>query len=80
MMNQKTYVNVNDLHKQGWAIGEITAEKGWHRTTVGNYLRKGPPTTRLTEALVMTERGRARIDAVLKAHPRLLAVSEHDKL
>lgn len=30
MMNQETYVNVNDLHKQGWTISEIAAETGWH--------------------------------------------------
>ena len=28
MMNQETYVNVNDLHKQGWTISEIGTCQG----------------------------------------------------
>lgn len=80
MMNQETYVNVNDLHKQGWTISEIAAETGWHRTTVSKYLKDGPPTVRAGEAPVMTDRWRSRIDVMLEAHPRLLAVSVHNKL
>jgi len=80
MMNQETYVNVNDLHKQGWTIGEIAEETGWHRTTVSKYLKDGPPTPRAGEASVMTDRWRSRIDALLEAYPRLLAVSVHNKL
>jgi transposase len=80
MMNQETYVIVNDLHKQGWTISEIAAETGWHRTTVSKYLKDGPPTGRAGEASVMTDRWRSRIDALLEAHPRLLSVSVHNKL
>ncbi len=80
MMNQETYVNVNDLHKQGWTICEIAETTGWHRTTVSKYLREGPPTARAGEASVMTDRWRSRIDALLEAHPRLLSISVHNKL
>ena len=56
MMTQETYVNINDLHKQGWTIQEIAEETGWHRTTVSQRLKEGPPPpARSTEATVMTE-------------------------
>lgn len=38
MMNQETYVNINDLHKQGWKINEIAAETDWHRTTISDLV------------------------------------------
>ncbi len=41
MMSQENYVNINDLHKQGWTILEIAEATGWHRTTVSNYLKNG---------------------------------------
>ncbi len=80
MMNQETYVNVNDLHKQGWTIAEIAAETGWHRSTISKYLREGPPATRAGEPSVMTELWRTKIDTMLEAHPRLLSISVHNKL
>ncbi len=80
MMNQENYVNVNDLHKQGWTISEIADETGWHRSTVSKYLKAGPPTARAGEPLVMTERWRSRIDTMLETYPRLLAISVHNKL
>lgn len=79
-MTQETYVNINDLRKQGWTIAEIAAETGWHRTTISKYLKDGPPTTRSTEAPVMTDKWRSKIDALLEAHPRLLSISVHNKL
>ena len=81
MMTQETYVNINDLHKQGWTIAEIAAETGWHRTTVSRHLKNGPPpSARPTEATVMTDRWRTKIDSMLEAHPRLLSISVHNKL
>ncbi len=81
MMNQEMYVNINDLHKQGWTISEIAAETGWHRTTISEYLRNGPPAAeRAGESLVMTDRWRTRIEVMLEDFPRLLAVSVHDRL
>ena len=43
MMTQGNYVMINDLHKLGWSIFEIAEATGWHRTTVSNYLKNGPP-------------------------------------
>ena len=61
MMSQENYVNINDLHTQGWTILEIAEQTGWHRTTVSKYLKEGPPpATRPTEATVMTERWQQR--------------------
>lgn len=81
MMTQETYVNINDLHKQGWTINEIAEATGWHRTTVSNYLKNGPPpATRPTEATVMTEHWQARIKSMLESWPRMQSVSIHNKL
>ncbi len=80
MMNQENYVNVNDLHKQGWTISEIAEATGWHRTTVSKYLQAGPPTARSTAPSVMTDEWRSRIASLLESYPRLLSVSVHNKL
>ena len=81
MMTQENYVNINDLHKQGWSILEIAEATGWHRTTVSNYLKNGPPPqARATEATVMTEHWQARIESMLEKWPRLQSVSIHNKL
>lgn len=81
MMTQENYVNINDLHQQGWTISEIAAETGWHRTTISDRLKNGPPPTeRPTEPSVMTDQWRTRIDSMLEAHPRLLSISIHNKL
>ena len=39
MMNQETYVKLEDLHKQGWTIKEIAAETGYHPATVSKWLK-----------------------------------------
>ena len=81
MMTQENYVNINDLHKQGWTILEIAEATGWHRTTVSNYLKNGPPpAARATEATVMTEHWQQRIATMLEKWPRLQSVSIHNKL
>lgn len=81
MMSQENYVNINDLYKQGWTISEIADETGWHRTTVSKYLKEGtPPEKRSGDPSVMTEAWRGRIEGMLEEHPRLLAVSVHNKL
>ena len=81
MMTQENYVNINDLHAQGWTIKEIAEATGWHRTTVSNYLKNGPPpVTRPTEATVMTEHWQNRIDTMLTSSPRLQSVSVRNKL
>ena len=81
MMTQEMYVNINDLHAQGWTINEIAEETGFHRTTVSRNLKNGsPPAARPTEATVMTDRWRDSIDLLLGAHPRMLSISVHNKL
>ena len=81
MMSQENYVNINDLHKQGWTINEIAEETGFHRTTVSRNLKNGsPPAARATEATVMTDEWRDSIGSLLGAHPRMLSISVHNKL
>ncbi len=81
MMTQEMYVNINDLHAQGWTINEIAEETGFHRTTVSRNLKNGsPPAVRATEATVMTDRWRDSVGVLLGAHPRMLSISVHNKL
>ena len=81
MMTQETYVNINDLHAQGWTIQEIAEQTGWHRTTVSDRLKNGPPPeARVTEASVMTEHWQARVASMVEAWPRMQSVSIHNKL
>ena len=78
MMNQETYVKLEDLHKQGWTIKEIAAETGYHPATAAKRLREGPPPLRRgmsDEARVMNRRWAERIEALVGAYPRLLGVS-----
>ena len=51
MMTQETYVNINDLHKQGWTIQEIADETGWHRTTVSQRLKEVRGTLLVVQSL-----------------------------
>lgn len=39
MMNQEKYVRVHELRKQGWTLGEIAAETGFHPATISKQLR-----------------------------------------
>jgi hypothetical protein len=64
MMNQETYVKVHDLRRQGWTIGEIAAETGFHPETISIYLKSEEPPTRRRvpdTALVMNARWRQRV-------------------
>ena len=81
MMTQENYVNINDLHAQGWTIREIAEQTGWHRTTVSDRLKNGPPPeARATEATVMTEHWQQRVASMVEAWPRMQSVSIHNKL
>lgn len=65
MMNQETYVKVHDLRKQGWTIGEIAAETGFHPETISIQLKSEEPPTRRRvpdTALVMNARWKQRIE------------------
>lgn len=83
MMNQETYVKVHDLRRQGWTIGEIAAETGFHPATISIYLKSEEPPTRRRvpdEALVMNARWKQRIEGLIGTYPRLLGISVHNKL
>ena len=77
MMNQETFVKLEDLHKRGWTIKEIAAETGYHPATVSKGLKCGPPVGRVASggARVMTARWAERVAALVGAYPRLLGVS-----
>ena len=83
MLNQEDYVRLHDLKRQGWTNREIATELGYHPATIAKWLAgDGPPTRPIVadEERVMNARWRARVVALLKAHPRLLAISVHNKL
>jgi transposase len=82
MLNQEEYVKVLDLHRQGWSNKEIAVELGYHPATIAKHLRAGPPSGRVVpdEDRVMNRRWQQRIDRLLEAHPRLLAVSVFNKI
>ena len=47
MLSQETYVNIDDLRKQGWTIAEIAAGVGYHPARISKWLKSGgPPTAR----------------------------------
>ena len=78
MMNQESYVNIEDLRRQGWTIKEIAAETGYHPATISRRLREGPPPARRVAAdgaRVMSGRWVERIEALVGEHPRLLGIS-----
>ncbi len=78
MMNQETFVNINSLREQGWAIGEIADETGFGPATVSKHLRAGPPAAKRMvpdESKVMNARWAERCRSLIAAHPRLLGVS-----
>ena len=54
MMNQETYVKLEDLHRQGWTIKEIAAETGFHPATIAKRLKGGAPPARLRHGVLST--------------------------
>lgn len=83
MMNQETYVKMQDLRRQGWTIAEIAAETGFHPETISLRLRSGEPPTRRRvpdSALVMNARWKERVATLIDSYPRLLGISVHNKL
>lgn len=82
-MNQEQYMDVHALKNEGWTSREIAEELGFHPATVAKWLKAGGPSERVAaagEGPVMTAVWRARIEALLSSHPRLLATSVHNKL
>ena len=82
MLNQEDYVKVLDLHRQGWSNKEIAVELGYHPATIAKHLKGGPSARRVVpdEDGVMNRRWRQRIEQLLEANPRLLAVSVFNKI
>jgi transposase len=83
MMNQETYVKVQELRKQGWTLDEIAAETGFHPSTVSQHLRADGPLTKRRvpdSARVMNTFWKERISTLITAYPRLLGISVHNKL
>lgn len=83
MMNQEDYVELKALKKQGWTNLDLAAEYGYHPATIAKWLKAGGPPARVAvgdERRVMTADWRARVVTLLEAHPKLLAVSVHNKL
>lgn len=83
MMNQEEYVDARSLKNEGWTNKEIAEELGFHPATIAKWLAAdGPPAPPVIgdDRRVMDSRWRARLVALLVAHPRLLGVSVHNKL
>ncbi len=78
MMNQETYVKIEDLKKRGWTNKEIAAETGFHPATIAKHLAAdGPPVRRAVsdDSLVMNHHWQDRIDQLITKWPRLLGIS-----
>ena len=71
-------MDLHALNNEGWTNTEIGEELGYHPVTVAKWLKAGDPPERVAAAdgrPVMTSVWRARIEALLGRHPRLLATS-----
>ena len=76
-------MDLHALKNEGWTNREIAEELGYHPATVRKWLEAGGPPNRVAaadERRVMTSVWQARIEALLGAHPRLLAASVHNRL
>ena len=83
MMTQGEFMDVIKLRDAGWTATEIAAELGYHPATVRSWLKAGgPPAGRgvAVEERVIDGGWEARIRAMLKVNPKLLATSIHDRL
>ena len=83
MMNQETFVHIEDLHKQGLTIKEIAEEVGYHPATVSKWLKgDGPPGRRAVpdEVKVMNAHWVERTETLIAKFPRLLGISVYHRL
>jgi len=83
MLNQEDYVRLHELKNEGWTNREIADELGYHPATIAKWLKEGgPPGPRVVpdEAKVMDAHWKERVALLLRAHPRLLAVSVHNRV
>jgi transposase len=77
MMTQEEFMDVQAMKRQGLTAIEIAEATGYHRETIGDWLRNGGPSPirRSTSAPAIDEQRAARIAELLRAAPRLLATS-----
>ena len=77
MMTQEEFMDVQAMKRQGLTAVEIAEATGYHRETIGEWLRNGgpPPARRNTSAPAVDEKRATRIAELLRAAPRLLATS-----
>ena len=76
MMTQEEFMDVMAMKRQGMSIKEIAEETGYHPSTISGWLRNGGPTERRPRTRpVIDEHWAARIAALLRSAPRLLATS-----
>jgi transposase len=77
MMTQEEYMDVQAMKRQGLTNLEIAEATGYHRETIGEWLKNGgPPPERTNMApAIIDERWAARIAELLRPAPRLLATS-----
>jgi len=70
-------MDVQAMKRQGLTAVEIAEATGYHRETIGEWLRNGgpPPARRSTSVPAIDEQRAARIAELLRAAPRLLATS-----
>ena len=83
MMNQETYVKIEELKKQGWTNKEIAEETGFHPATIAKHLAAGGPPVRRAvpdEMLVMNQHWQDRIEQLITKWPRLLGISVFHRL
>lgn len=83
MMTQGEFMDVIKLCDAGWTATEIAAEVGYHPATIRRWLKAGgPPAGRqvAAEERVIDRFWQARVHAMLRVNPRLLATSIHDRL
>jgi transposase len=81
MMSQEEYMDLVRLFDEGFTYKEIGEQLGYHPATIAKWHRDGGPPARKVvpdEQRVLGARWRERIDALLRAKPRLLATSIFD--
>ena len=82
MMTQEEFMDVQAMKRQGLTNLEIAEATGYHRETIGEWLKAGGPPAGRTRTAPPTidERWAARIAELLRPAPRLLATSVYEIL
>ena len=79
MMTQEEFMDVQAMKRQGLTAVEIAEATGYHRETIGEWLRNGgpPPARRSTSVPAIDEQRAARIAELL---PRRTKAAGHERL